>query len=48
MCAELRQVANGFAYRVKNILGMTSMDTIFAQQAMTKFGPIEKQCVLES
>jgi hypothetical protein len=31
-----------------NILGMTSMDTVFAQQAMTKVGPIEKQRVLES
>jgi hypothetical protein len=32
----------------ENILGMTSMDTVFAQQAMTKVDPIEKQCVLES
>jgi hypothetical protein len=31
-----------------NILGMTSMDTVFSQQAMTKVGPIEKQCVQES
>jgi hypothetical protein len=27
---------------------MTSMDTVFAQQATTKVGPIEKPCVLES
>jgi hypothetical protein len=26
---------------------MTSMDTVFAQQTMTKVGPIEKQSVLE-
>jgi hypothetical protein len=26
-------------------MGMTSMDTIFAQQAMTKVSPIEKQRV---
>jgi hypothetical protein len=31
-----------------NFLGMTSMDTIFAQQATTKVGPIEKPRVLES
>jgi hypothetical protein len=31
-----------------NILGMTLMDTVFAQQAMTKVGPIEKPRVLES
>jgi hypothetical protein len=31
-----------------NILGMTSMDTVFAQQATTKVDPIEKQRVLES
>jgi hypothetical protein len=31
-----------------NILVMTSMDTVFAQQAMNKVGPIEKQRVLES
>jgi hypothetical protein len=31
-----------------NILGMTSMDTVFAQQATIKVGPIEKQRVLES
>jgi hypothetical protein len=29
-----------------NFLGMTSMDTVFAQQATTKVGPIEKPCVL--
>ena len=45
---ELRKVAIGFAYRVRNILGMTSMDTVFAQQAMTKVGPIRKQSVQES
>jgi hypothetical protein len=44
---ELRKVAIGFAYRVRNILGMTSMDTVFAQQAMTKVDPIEKPRVLE-
>jgi hypothetical protein len=27
---------------------MTSMDTVFAQQAMTKVGPIRKQSVQES
>jgi hypothetical protein len=27
---------------------MTSMDTVFAQQTMTKVSPIEKQHVLES
>jgi hypothetical protein len=50
MSAELRQVANEFAYRVKKYSGpgMTSTDTIFAQQATTKIGPIEKQRVLES
>jgi hypothetical protein len=42
MSAELRQVPNGFAYRVKNILGMTSMDTVFAQQATTKSRPNQK------
>jgi hypothetical protein len=31
-----------------NILGVTSMDIVFAQQSATKFGPIEKQHVLES
>jgi hypothetical protein len=31
-----------------NFLGMTSMDTVFAQQATTKVGPIEKPRVLES
>jgi hypothetical protein len=31
-----------------NILGMTSMDTVFAQQATTKVGPSKKQRVLES
>jgi hypothetical protein len=30
-----------------NFLGMTSMDTIFAQQATTKVDLIEKPCVLE-
>jgi hypothetical protein len=30
-----------------NILSMTSMDTIFAQQATTKVDPIKKQHVLE-
>jgi hypothetical protein len=48
MSVELRQVANGFAYRVTNILGMTSMDTVFAQEATTKVGPIKKTRVLES
>jgi hypothetical protein len=47
MSTELRQVANDFAYRVKNILGMTSMDTVIAQQATTKVDPIGKQRVLE-
>jgi hypothetical protein len=31
-----------------NFLGMTSVDTVFAQQAMTKVSPIEKPHVLES
>jgi hypothetical protein len=31
-----------------NFLSMTSMDTVFAQQAMTKVVPIEKPRVLES
>jgi hypothetical protein len=48
MSAEFRLVANGFAYGSENILGMTSMDTVFAQQATTKVDPIEKTCVLES
>jgi hypothetical protein len=48
MSAELRQVANVFAYRVKKYYGMTSMDTVFAQQTTTKVGPIGKQRVLES
>ena len=48
MSAELRQVANGFAYMSRNILGMTLMDTVFAQQTTTKVGPIGKQRVLES
>jgi hypothetical protein len=48
MSAELRQVSNDFAYRVKKYLGMTSMDTVFAQQTTTKVGPIGKQRVLES
>jgi hypothetical protein len=30
-----------------HFLGMTLMDIIFAQQATTKVGPIEKPCVLE-
>jgi hypothetical protein len=33
---------------LENILGMMSTDTIFAQQATTKVGPIEKPRVLES
>jgi hypothetical protein len=33
---------------LRNILGMTSMDTVFAQQTTTKVGLIEKQRVLES
>jgi hypothetical protein len=33
---------------LENILGMTSMDTVFAQQATTKVDPIEKPRVLES
>jgi hypothetical protein len=32
----------------ENFLGMTSMDTIFAQQATTKVDPIETPRVLES
>jgi hypothetical protein len=32
----------------RNILGMTSMDTVLAQQATTKVSPVEKQCVLKS
>jgi hypothetical protein len=31
-----------------SFLGMTSIDTVFAQQAMTKVGPIKKPHVLES
>ena len=30
-----------------HFLGMTLMDIIFAQQATTKVGPIEKPCVLK-
>jgi hypothetical protein len=40
MSAELRQVANDFAWR--------QWIPFFAQQATTKVGPIEKQRVLES
>jgi hypothetical protein len=32
----------------RNILGMMSMNIVFAQQTTTKVGPIEKQRVLES
>ena len=47
MSAELRQVANDFAYRVKKY-SRYDVDIVLAQQAMTKVGPIEKQRVLES
>jgi hypothetical protein len=47
MSVELRQVANGFSYRVRTFLGMTLMDTVFTQQATTKVSPIEKLHVLE-
>jgi hypothetical protein len=48
MSVELRQVANGLPIGSGNILGMTSMDIVFAQQATTKVDPIEKPCILES
>ena len=48
MSAELRQVANGFAYRVRKFSGYDVNGYVFAQQATTKVGPIEKPRVLES
>jgi hypothetical protein len=47
MSAELRQVPNNFAYRVKKY-SRYDVDIVLAQQATTKVGPIEKQRVLES
>jgi hypothetical protein len=48
MSAELRQVANDFAYRVKKYSGYDINGYHFAQQTTTKVGPIRKQRVLES
>jgi hypothetical protein len=48
MSAELRQVANGFAYRVKKYSGYDINGYRFPQQTTTKVGPIGKQRVLES
>jgi hypothetical protein len=47
MAAELRHVADRFAYNVVHFLGMMLMDIIFAQQATIKVGQIEKPLVLE-
>jgi hypothetical protein len=48
MSVELRQVANDFAYRIKKYSGYDVNGYRFAQQTMTKVGPIGKQRVLES
>jgi hypothetical protein len=48
MSVGLRQVANGFSYRVRKFSGYDINGYRFTQQAMTKVGPIEKPCVLES
>jgi hypothetical protein len=47
MSLELRQVANGFAYRVRTFFGYAVNGCRFAQQATTKVGPIEKPRVLK-
>jgi hypothetical protein len=48
MSHELRQVANGFAYRVKKYSRYDVNGYRFAQQTTTKVDPIRKQRVLES
>jgi hypothetical protein len=45
MNAELRQVAHGFAYRVRSFTGYDVK--AFAQQAMSRVGPIEQPQVPE-
>jgi hypothetical protein len=39
--AELRQVANGCAYRVKSFAAYDVMDIAFTQQDTSRVGPIE-------